>query len=271
MISTSKTLLKMKKTTKLSLVLFSLLLLSSCGPKGSVEDVAADLKMSELEKISIMPISHASTALKWEDKIIYSDPVGGAVLYQQVPVPDVVFVTDIHQDHFDAETLTSILKDQTTLIVPQAVYDELPEGINSEVVILKNGESVIRHGFKFVAVPMYNLPESADSFHTKGRGNGYIIEKNKARVYFAGDTSGTPEMKALKDIDAAFIPMNLPFTMTVEQAAEAVLVFKPKIVYPYHYRGNEGLSDVAKFKEIVEGADKGVEVVQFDWYPESSQ
>ncbi len=258
----------MNKISKLSLVLFTTVFLSACGAAKTVEEV--DPKVSELEQISVTPISHASGVLRWGDKIIYSDPVGGPALFEKMRAPDVVFVTHLHQDHFDAETLSAVVREKTTLIVPKLVANELPEGIKGEIVTLSNGESVIRHGFKFKAVSMYNIPETEDSFHAKGTGNGYIIEKNKARVYFAGDTSATPEMKALKDIDIAFIPMNLPFTMTIEQAAEAVLVFKPKTIYPYHYRGRNGLSDVAKFKKIVDDADKGVEVIQLNWYPESS-
>ena len=114
---------------------------------------------------------------------------------------------------------------------------------------------------------MYNLREEALKFHEKGRGNGYVIENDGMRVYISGDTEDIPEMRNLKDIDVAFVCMNLPYTMTVESAASGVLDFKPTKVYPYHYRGTEGLSDVAKFKELVNEGDAGIEVVQLDWYP----
>jgi L-ascorbate metabolism protein UlaG (beta-lactamase superfamily) len=113
---------------------------------------------------------------------------------------------------------------------------------------------------------MYNLPESDDAYHTKGRGNGYVLDKNGTRVYVAGDTQGIPEMRALQNIDIAFVPMNLPFTMDVEEAADAVLEFKPKRVYPYHFRGREGLSDVNRFKELVNAGSEDIEVVLLDWY-----
>ena len=114
---------------------------------------------------------------------------------------------------------------------------------------------------------MYNLREEALKFHSKGRGNGYIITLGEERLYFSGDTEDIPEMRALKNIDKAFVCMNLPYTMTVASAASAVLEFKPKQIYPYHYRGTEGLSDVSQFKEIVNAGDDTIEVVQLDWYP----
>ncbi len=102
------------------------------------------------------------------------------------------------------------------------------------------------------------------------RGNGYIITLGKKRLYFSGDTEDIPEMRALQYIDMAFVCMNLPYTMTVESAASAVLEFKPKQVYPYHYRGTEGLSDVVKFKELV-SKNPDIEVIQLDWYPDNTK
>jgi L-ascorbate metabolism protein UlaG (beta-lactamase superfamily) len=118
------------------------------------------------------------------------------------------------------------------------------------------------------AVPAYNIRPDAQQFHPKGRDNGYVIEKDATRVYVAGDTEGTPEMRALEGIDVAFVPMNLPYTMSVEDAADAVSAFKPKTVYPYHYRGPAGLSDVNAFKELVAKGPPGVTVTLADWYPE---
>lgn len=114
---------------------------------------------------------------------------------------------------------------------------------------------------------MYNLREEALKFHSKGRGNGYVLTIDGQRLYFSGDTEDIPEMRALKNIDKAFICMNLPYTMTEESAASAVLEFKPKQVYPYHYRGNPNVSDVSKFKTLVNQGDANIEVVQLDWYP----
>jgi L-ascorbate metabolism protein UlaG (beta-lactamase superfamily) len=115
---------------------------------------------------------------------------------------------------------------------------------------------------------MYNLPEAPDSRHTKGRGNGYILNLGGKMVYISGDTEDIPEMRALKNIDVAFVCMNQPYTMDINQAANAVLAFKPKIVYPFHYRGQNGLSDVEGFKKLVDAGKAPIEVRLKNWYPE---
>ena len=132
---------------------------------------------------------------------------------------------------------------------------------------MNNGEKLEKSGFQIEAIAAYNIPESDKAFHTKGRGNGYVLEKGGTRIYISGDSSGTPEMRNLKNIDIAFVCMNLPYTMGVEEAAGAVLAFKPKQVYPYHYRTPDGFSDVAKFKALVNASNPNIEVVQLDWYP----
>jgi L-ascorbate metabolism protein UlaG (beta-lactamase superfamily) len=114
---------------------------------------------------------------------------------------------------------------------------------------------------------MYNLPESPTAMHTRGRGNGYVLGIGGKLIYISGDTQGIPEMRSLKNIDVAFICMNLPYTMDIKEAADAVLAFKPRIVYPYHYRGQNGLSDVNAFKSLVEAGDKNIEVRLRNWYP----
>ncbi|CAN0603002.1 unnamed protein product, partial [Ectocarpus sp. 12 AP-2014] len=154
-----------------------------------------------------------------------------------------------------------------TFVVPQAVAEELPEEYAEQLVILDNGSSKELNGITIEAIPMYNLRSEALKFHNKGRGNGYVLTIGDQRIYFSGDTEDIPEMRSLKNIDKAFVSMNLPYTMTVESAAEAVLDFKPKQVYPYHYRGNPDVSDVAKFKQLVDAGNQDIEVVQLDWYP----
>ena len=121
-------------------------------------------------------------------------------------------------------------------------------------------------GFTITAVPAYNVSADQEKYHPKGRDNGYVVEKDGVRVYIAGDTSGTPEMRALKNIDIAFVPMNLPYTMTVEEASNAVLEFKPKQVWPYHYREGDGFSDVQHFKDLVNKGNPNIEVVLGKWY-----
>lgn len=213
----------------------------------------------------VKPISHATMALTWKGLTIITDPVGDIAEYQGIK-PDIILITDIHADHLSTTTLKAIMG-TAAIIVPQAVEDLLPKEIADRTEVLKNNERKDVKGFSIMATPMYNVPESADSRHTKGRGNGYLIERDGYRVYVAGDTGSTPEMRALTDIDMAFIPMNLPFTMTVDEAADAVKAFKPRIVYPYHYRGQDGLSDVARFKTLVEQANVGTAVMLLDWYP----
>lgn len=217
--------------------------------------------------VEIIPISHATAILNWNNKVLYIDPIGGMKAFKDKPQPDIILVTDIHGDHLNAETLEAVSQENTVLIVPAAVAAELPNSLTGKAITLNNGETTVQSGFSIEAIPMYNLPESEDSFHTKDRGNGYVIESGGKRVYIAGDTEDILEMRNLKDIDTALIPMNLPFTMTVESAADAVLDFQPKRVYPYHYRGKDGLSDIVKFKKLVNAGNSNIEVVQLNWYP----
>ena len=217
--------------------------------------------------IKLIPIEHATAVIEWGDLTIYIDPVGGASAFSGQRLPDLILITDIHGDHFSDETLLALDTQKAKIMVPQAVADKMPTEFTPQIDVLNNGESKERFGINVEAVPMYNLREEAKDFHTKGRGNGYILNIGDERWYFSGDTEDIPEMRALKNIDKAFICMNLPYTMTVESAANAVLEFKPKQVYPYHYRGRPEVSDVAKFKKLVNAGDSKIEVVQLDWYP----
>lgn len=218
------------------------------------------------DSMNIVPIEHATMILAYKDAVIYVDPVGGAELYKDQEKPYYVLITDIHGDHLDAETLKGMDLSMTTLIVPKAVADQLPEMKSKEIVVLNNGESKTFDNLQVEAIPMYNLRKEALKFHEKGRGNGYLLTLGEKRVYISGDTEDIPEMRNLKNIDVAFVCMNLPYTMTVESAASAVLDFRPKKVYPYHFRGTEGMSDVDKFKTIVNASNPDIEVIQLNWY-----
>jgi L-ascorbate metabolism protein UlaG (beta-lactamase superfamily) len=229
-----------------------------------VETVAPEI----VTDFEIIPIAHGTAVLKWKGTTIYVDPVGGAQAFAGQPDPDVILITDIHGDHLNVETLEGLNTSKAKIMVPQAVADKLPDTFKSSLVIVNNGEIKEQLGFQIEAIPMYNLREEALKFHTKGRGNGYVIEKEGKRVYFSGDTEEIPEMRALKNIDIAFVCMNLPYTMTEAKAAEAVLAFKPKTVLPYHYRGTDGLSDVFAFKTAVTNGDNNINVLLMDWYPE---
>lgn len=216
--------------------------------------------------IEIMPISHATFVMKWDDKVFYIDPVGGIEAFQNMPEEDVILITDIHGDHLNIETLNGVRNKESLLIVPEAVNDKIKDD-QSDAEVIHNDQSTSFDGFKVTAIPMYNLTEERLKFHEKGRGNGYVIEKNAFKVYISGDTEDIPEMRALEGINKAFVCMNLPYTMTVESAADAVLDFAPVEVYPYHYRGTDGKSDVVKFKELVNIGNSDIQVTQLEWYP----
>ncbi|GGD74733.1 MBL fold metallo-hydrolase [Maribacter cobaltidurans] len=214
-----------------------------------------------------MPIEHATAVLQWGDITVYVDPTEGAKAFEGQDDPDLILITDIHGDHLNVETLQELNTEDVTIVVPQAVADQLPEVFNSQLKILNNRENTEIKGIKIEAIPMYNLREEAKDFHVKGRGNGYVLNLGDQRVYFSGDTEDIPEMRNLQNIDKAFVCMNLPYTMTVESAASAVLDFKPAQVYPYHYRGRPDVSDVEKFKKLVNEGNPEIEVVLLDWYP----
>jgi len=217
----------------------------------------------------IQPVLHGSLILRHNNKTIFVDPYGGSNLYKNQKSPDIILITDIHGDHLDQKTLDSINTSNSIFIVPQAVADKLPEKYASQIVVLQNGQGVHRMDYYIQATPMYNLPEVADSKHPKGRGNGYILTIENKRIYISGDTEDIEEMRRLQNIDVALVCMNLPFTMDINQAASAVLEFKPAIVYPYHFRGSEGFSNVAEFKKLVNSKNKAIDVRLRDWYPKN--
>lgn len=217
--------------------------------------------------IKIQPILHSSFVLTYNNKTIYVDPYGGVELYKGLKSPDIILITDIHGDHLNQKTLDSINTSKVIFIVPEAVANKLPKQYSSQVVVLKNGQGIHRLDFFIKAIAMYNLPEVPDSKHPKGRGNGYILTIDNKQIYISGDTENIPEMKMLQNIDIAFICMNLPYTMTINQAANAVLEFKPKVVYPFHYRGKDGFSDVNEFKNLVNTKNNNIEVRIKKWYP----
>jgi L-ascorbate metabolism protein UlaG (beta-lactamase superfamily) len=218
--------------------------------------------------LTIQPLVHASLVLSLQNLTIYADPTGGAANYAGLKAPDLILITDIHGDHFDLKTISDVRTPNTVIVVPRAVADKMPDSVKGKAVILSNGDKTTQDGIDILAIPMYNLPASpTDPRHPKGRGNGYVLTIGGKNIYLSGDTQGIPEMRALKNIDVAFVCMNLPYTMDVNEAADAVLDFKPRIVYPYHYRGQGGLSDVNAFKSKVEAGNKNIEVRLRNWYP----
>ena len=246
------------------------ILLFVCMAIGSVfaQRPASENFTTSKGELTVQPVFHGSLVLSWNKKTIYVDPYGGSKAFAGLAAADFVLITDIHPDHLDVKTLDSIKISKAVFIVPKAVADQLPKTLKNKVIILNNGETSNQGEIIISAIPMYNIPESPDSKHTKGRGNGYVIKLGGKTVYLSGDTGDIPEMRSLKNIDIAFVCMNLPYTMDVEHAASAVLEFMPHVVYPYHYRGKDGLSDVEKFKMLVNTGSPAIDVRLRNWYPE---
>jgi L-ascorbate metabolism protein UlaG (beta-lactamase superfamily) len=207
--------------------------------------------------VKITPIRHASLMIEAGGKVIQVDPWSQGN-FDGLPKADLILLTDLHPDHLDAKAIAQVRKDSTAFIAPEAVAKTVTES-----KVIHNGEKTTWDQWTIEAVPMYNLkrgPSEGKFFHDKGRGNGYVITYGGTRFYIAGDTEGTPEMRALKNIDVAFVPMNLPYTMTPEEAADAVRTFHPKVVYPYHYRGSE----TQAFADALKGS--GIDVRLRNWY-----
>jgi L-ascorbate metabolism protein UlaG (beta-lactamase superfamily) len=208
--------------------------------------------------VKITPLNHASTLIEAAEKVIYLDPAK-PVKFSGLPKADLILITDIHGDHMDPDSIKEITKPGTEIISSPAVAHTV-----TAAKPIANGETKTWQAWTIEAIPAYNVkrgPSPGKLFHDKGRGNGYVLTYGGKRFYFSGDTEDVPEMRALKNIDVAFVCMNLPYTMPPEEAADAVKAFHPKIVIPYHYRG----SDLAVFKKGLEGT--GIEVRLLDLYP----
>lgn len=235
----------------------------------TADDPAPAVTAGGRDTLKVHPIEHATFVLEGAGRTLAFDPTGGAERFADHPAPDLILITDVHGDHMDWETVSALAGDTAEIVAPRAVVDEAGasgEALAGRITVLANGESATVAGVEIEAVPMYNTTEGRLDRHPKGRGNGYVVTLGGERIYVSGDTEDVPEMRALPDIDRAFVCMNLPYTMTVEQAADAVLEMAPDVVYPYHYRGQGGLSDTGRFAELV-SEDPEIEVRQLDWYP----
>ena len=204
--------------------------------------------------VVIRPVYHAGFVMSWDSKTIYSDPYQGAARFQGLPRADLILVTHDHGDHFEPTTLTAVRGSNVVIIAPQRVFQAMSTSLRSVTTVLTNGATTNLLGLQVEAVPAYN------GNHPRGQGNGYVVTIGGKRIYMSGDTGDIAEMRALPDIDIAFVCMN-SFTMSVSQAASAVREFRPKVVYPYHYSE----SDLNSFKRQV-GNDVGVEVRIRRWY-----
>lgn len=222
-----------------------------------------DLYPSDAGDFFIHPISHASLVIETPSGVIYVDPVGGAELYSYLPPPDLILITHEHGDHFDLPTIEALVAEGTEIIANPAVFAMLPEALAASAREMANGDSDSFGDIAIEAIPAYNTTEDRLQYHPQGRDNGYVLTIGGKRVYIAGDTEDIPEMRALENISVAFVPMNLPFTMTEEQAASGVAAFLPTYVYPYHY----GESDIDLFETLLlDEIGGGTEVVRGQWY-----
>lgn len=202
------------------------------------------IKTSE-GNLTITFVGHGTLIFEFGKKVIHIDPYSKLTDYTSLPKADVIFITHEHRDHLDLSALEKIRTDKTGFILNQAAADKLGSG-----KVMKNGDRMEIAGLTVEAVPAYNLVHMRSEgvpFHPEGNGNGYIITFGDKKVYVAGDTENVPEMKALKDIDIAFLPMNLPYTMTPEMVADAAKAFRPTILYPYHF----GETDTSKIVELL--------------------
>ncbi len=199
-------------------------------------------------------IGHGSLRFDWNGKVVYVDPYGKVGDYGAMPPADLVLLTHEHNDHIDPDALAKVAGPDTPIVLTGAGLEKLGRG-----TVLENGQRTVVAGIPIEAVPAYNLQHMRSPgvpFHPKGRGNGYVLTFGDKRVYVAGDTENIPEMAALQNIDIAFLPMNLPYTMTPEMTADAARMVKPKILYPYHY----GETDPAKLVELLRGEPMEVRV-----------
>lgn len=208
--------------------------------------------------IVIRPVTHASFVMTWNGITIYNDPDTGT--YTGLPKANIILVSHDHTDHWDSAVITAQKDASTKIVAPQNTYNQFSATLKASTIILANGASTNISGIEILAIPAYNAN------HAKGAGNGYVVTLGGKRFYMAGDTGDISEARALQNIDVAFIPMNTPFTMTVQQAAAMVRAFAPRIVYPYHFRNQDGtLANLTTFKNLV-GQDLKIEVRARKWY-----
>lgn len=239
----------MKKITYFITLLFLLVFFLGAGTEPFEKDT---LKTSKGDLIMTL-VGHGTLMFNFNNMVIHVDPVASVADYSKLPKADLVLVTHDHGDHLDPGALQQIKKEKTVIIASKKCAEKI-----ASCIVMKNGDTKTAAGLKIEAVPAYNIVNKRSNgvpFHPKGVGNGYIITFADKRVYVAGDTENTREMKALKNIDVAFLPMNLPYTMTPEMVADAARAFRPAILYPYHY----GSTDTGKLVELLKD-EKDIEV-----------
>jgi L-ascorbate metabolism protein UlaG (beta-lactamase superfamily) len=197
--------------------------------------------------LKITFIGHGTLMMAYAGKVIHIDPVSMYADYATLPKADLILITHEHGDHLDAKAIEAASTASTTIIINPGSAKILPHA-----KVMRNGDTQTVASVSIEAVPAYNLEKP---FHPKGNGNGYVLTFGDTRVFVAGDTENVPEIKALKNIDVAFLPMNLPFTMTPEQVADVARAMRPKVLYPYHF----GNTDTAALVNLLRD-EKGIEV-----------
>ncbi|MDQ5986509.1 MAG: hypothetical protein CSYNP_02239 [Syntrophus sp. SKADARSKE-3] len=238
---------------KMFILIMSFVLICTISAGAAVKYFETDTIKTSRGDLVITFLGHATMMMTCDGKVIHIDPVGQFADYEKLPKADLILVTHEHSDHMDLKAINLIRTDKTALVASENVAKQVKGSI-----VLKNGDAKTVLGFKIEAVPAYNIVHMRSPgvpFHPKGAGNGYIITFGSTRVYIAGDTENTPEMKKLQNIDIAFLPMNLPYTMTPDMVADAAKAFRPKILYPYHF----GNTDTAKIADLLKG-EKDIEV-----------
>jgi len=232
---------------------FGLLAVGLAAAAGAPTKHEKDVIPTSKGDLEITFLGHGSLMMAFGGKVIHVDPYGDVADYRALPRADLLLVTHEHFDHMDPEAIKLVLKPGTVTVGCRACAPKLPGA-----VVMANGETRTVLGLAVEAVPAYNIEHKRPDghpFHPQGVGNGYIVTFGETRVYIAGDTENTPEMKALRSIDVAFLPMNLPYTMSPEQVADAAKAFRPKVLYPYHF----GDTDTGRLAKLLE-AEKDIEV-----------
>lgn len=220
------------------------------------QDLQTDYFETTQGELAIQFVKHGSIFFEFDGKVIHVDPVARMGNYESYPKADLILITHHHGDHLDMNAIEMIKKENTKIVLTQKCH-EMSENL-SDIIVMQNGDILNISQLEIEAVPAYNIEhkrENGDPYHVKGEGNGYLITFGNKKVYVAGDTENIPEMKNLKNIDIAFLPMNLPYTMTPEMVAEAAKMFMPKVLYPYHY----GKTDTSILADLLK-AEKDIEV-----------
>lgn len=225
-----------------NIILQSIFLFTTIFQTNAQKKFETDVFITSKGKLTIYFIGHGTLMFDFNGKIIHVDPWTKLADYNNLPKADIILVTHQHGDHFDTTAIKQLTKKNTKLVVNDAIYEMINNGI-----VMKNGDIKTIDSVKIEAVMAYNITPDRDKFHPKGRDNGYVINFGNRRVYVAGDTENIPEMAFLSNIYIAFLPMNQPYTMVPEQVVKAVEMFNPAILYPYHY----GETDVSKLTALM--------------------